>query len=252
MGKLLTKGMSNAKTAKGSELGITNMILHLAPGKLSGNNACPMASAGCLAACLNTAGRGQFDSTQHARIEKTKKFYADPNAFVNQLAIEIAALQRKAQRLGTLPAVRLNGTSDIRWELFSVEYNGETYPNLMTAFPIVQFYDYTKLPNRRNLPNNYHVTFSLSETNDKHAIMALASGMNVAVVFDKVPDQWSGYEVIDGDAHDFRFLDKKNVIVGLKAKGKAKHDTSGFVRSCDSTLDASRTLKTVWQLKEVA
>lgn len=252
MGKLLTKGMSNAKTAKGGDLGITNVILHLAPGKLSGHNACPMASAGCLAACLNTAGRGRFDEIQQARIAKTAKFYADPNAFVNQLAVEIAALQRKAARLGTLPAVRLNGTSDIRWELFSVVYNDVTYPNLMTAFPAVQFYDYTKIPNRRNLPTNYHLTFSLSETNDRHALQALASGMNVAVVFDSVPDSWSGYEVIDGDQHDFRFLDKAGVIVGLKAKGKAKKDESGFVRAHNSTFDLSRKVTVAWQVRDAA
>ena len=36
-------------------------------------------------------------------------------------------------------------------------------------------------------------------------------------------------KVIDGDTDDLRFLDPTNVVVGLKAKGDAKHDTSGFV-----------------------
>ena len=117
MGNLFTKGASNTKTAKmAGELGIESLILHLAPARLSGFNMCPMASKGCAAACLNTAGRGQFDSTQLARIAKTKKFMADRVGFTNQLAKEIAALVRRCEKNGSLPAVRLNGTSDVRWE----------------------------------------------------------------------------------------------------------------------------------------
>ena len=58
---------------------------------------------------------------------------------------------------------------------------------------------------------------------------------NVAVVFrDKIPKSYKGYEVIDGDDSDLRFLDKfksweTGGIVGLKAKGPAKKDKSGFV-----------------------
>jgi hypothetical protein len=39
-----------------------------------------------------------------------------------------------------------------------------------------------------------------------------------------------GMSVVDGDADDLRFLDGRGVVVGLKAKGPAKKDTSGFVR----------------------
>ena len=35
--------------------------------------------------------------------------------------------------------------------------------------------------------------------------------------------------MIDGDVSDVRFNDPKGVIVGLRAKGDAKKDTSGFV-----------------------
>ena len=35
--------------------------------------------------------------------------------------------------------------------------------------------------------------------------------------------------MMNGDESDLRFLDDKNVIVGLKAKGAAKKSTSGFV-----------------------
>ena len=44
-----------------------------------------------------------------------------------------------------------------------------------------------------------------------------------------MPIYFKGREVVNGDESDLRFLDKSNVIVGLKAKGKAKKDTSGFV-----------------------
>lgn len=244
-----TKGASNTKTAKGAvELKIESLILHLAPARLSGHNMCPMASKGCEAACLNTAGRGQFDSTQLARIAKTQKFVADRNAFTNQLGREIASLVRRCEKNNLFPAVRLNGTSDVRWENEPVTVNGEAFDNLMLAFPAVQFYDYTKIPNRRNIPANYDLTFSLSESNDAHAIAALARGLNVAVVFDKLPETFSGYRVIDGDLNDFRFLDDRGVIVGLKAKGKARKDDSGFVRAHDSALDPNKRLTVAWQV----
>ena len=54
--KLLSVG--NPKTLKGMKQGYNTFILHLAPGSLSGHNTCPKATAGCLSACLNTAGRG--------------------------------------------------------------------------------------------------------------------------------------------------------------------------------------------------
>ena len=104
------------------------------------------------------------------------------------------------------------------------------YPNIMTAFPDVQFYDYTKISNRRRLPANYDLTFSLADGNCADAIVALASGLNVAAVFRKVlPASHLGRPVVDGDKSDLRFLDERGVIVGLTAKGKAKKDTSGFV-----------------------
>jgi hypothetical protein len=105
------------------------------------------------------------------------------------------------------------------------------FQNIMLAFPNVIFYDYTKLANRRNLPPNYSLTFSLSEDNDKSAEQALANGLNVAAVFRKIPPTFLGRTVVDGDVSDLRFLDPSGVIVGLKAKGKAKKDTSGFVRN---------------------
>ena len=217
--KLLTLG--NTKTVKGEKMGYRTYIMHLAPSNLSGYNTCPMASAGCASACLNTAGRGRFDRTQDARIRKTRWFFEDRDTFMQQLVKDIQAAIRACDREGFVPVFRLNGTSDIRWE--TVPVNG--YANIMSAFPTVQFYDYTKLPNRKNLPSNYHLTYSRSESNE-HLI---PQHLNVAVVFDVLPSTWHGRPVVSGDDTDLRFLDPQGVVVGLKAKGQAKKDRSGFV-----------------------
>ena len=234
--KLLT--VRNPKILKGTAFGYLTAILHLAPGRLSGFNVCPGASAACLHACLNTAGRGGIikkgettNTIQKARLRKTLAFFNDTDKFMAQLAKEIGNLVKLAAKHGLKPAIRLNGTSDIRWENEKVVYGGNIFQNIMMAFPHVIFYDYTKLSNRRNLPPNYRLTFSLSESNDVSAEQALAAGMNVAVVFRNLLPTFMGRPVIDGDISDLRFLDPKGVIVGLKAKGKAKKDTSGFVRN---------------------
>ena len=138
---------------------------------------------------------------------------------------DIHAAIRKSAREGFTPVFRLNGTSDIRWENVPV---GQ-FRNIMEMMPAVQFYDYTKLTNRRNIPSNYHLTFSRSESNEMDAMHILANGiMNVAIVFDTLPTKWAGVKVIDGTETDLRFLDDEGVVVGLVAKGKAKKDNSGF------------------------
>ena len=223
--KLLSTG--NPKLMKGEKQGYLSFILHLAPSWLSGFNTCPMASNGCASACLNTAGRGgmfkrgeKTNAIQEARIRKTQWFFNDRDTFMTQLVKDITLAIKQAERKNMIPVFRLNGTSDLRWENVAVAGFG----NIMAMFPNVQFYDYTKLPNRRNIPANYHLTFSRSESNE-HLIPA---DLNVAVVFDKLPETYLGRPVVNGDDTDLRFLDPKGVVVGLKAKGKAKKDTSGF------------------------
>lgn len=219
---------ANAKTVKGQGRGYMTAILYLAPAAESGYEVCPMASKGCRKACLNKAGMGVFSNVQAARIAKTRWYFEDRGAFMTQLVAEVRAFIRKAIKLGLIPVVRLNGTSDIPWERIPVE--GQT--NIMSLFPSVQFYDYTKRHNRRDLPANYHLTFSLAEDNDPRARMAATNGANIAVVFrnDKFPSTFMGMPVVDGDADDLRFLDGRGVVVGLKAKGPAKKDFTGFVR----------------------
>ena len=222
-------GIANTKTMKGEKLGYRTYIMHLAPSTLSGYQVCPMASPGCASACLNLSGMGVFSNVQKARIAKTKRFFEDRGAFMDQLVKEVQAAIRSSAKAGLTPVFRLNGTSDIRWETVAVFLDGFWYTNIMEAFPSVQFYDYTKIPNRRDIPSNYHLTFSRSEVNEMEALQVLSAGvMNVAVVFDTLPAKWAGVTVVDGTETDLRFLDDRAVVVGLKANGKAKKDQTGF------------------------
>jgi hypothetical protein len=217
--KLLTT--QNFKTTKGEKLGVLTGILYLAPAKISGYEVCPRRSPGCTSACLFTAGMGAFSNVQQARINKTKWYFEDRPSFMEQLRKDIIALEKKAKKLGMKPAVRLNGTSDLDW----------TLTGIIEEFPHITFYDYTKVLKRlkKEIPKNYHITFSKSEINEMDARWALNLGFNVAVVFKKLPETYLARPVVNGDETDTRFLDEKGVIVGLTAKGKAKKDLSGFV-----------------------
>jgi hypothetical protein len=260
--QLLTVG--NPKTAKGEGRGYFTFILHLAPASLSGWNVCPMATAGCKAACLNTAGRGGImgghgilsaadvangirNTIQNARINRTRLFFSERAAFMTLLVKEIEKAIRFAKSHNLVPVFRLNGTSDIRWETIACRRTmkakpraadlGDVYPSVMAAFPEVQFYDYTKLANRRGLPANYKLTFSLADGNDKDAFEALLNGQNVAAVFRNDArvalaerEGFMGFPVFNGDKSDLRFLDPRGHVIALYAKGNARSDQSGFVR----------------------
>jgi hypothetical protein len=218
--KLLTLG--NPKAMKSLGYGYLTGLLHLAPFTLSGRNVCPKASRGCRVACLNRSGRGAMEHAQKARVRKTLQYFNSPDEFKAMLFDDIARLKRQATRAGLLPAVRINGTSDI--PKLAIE--------AANAFPDVQFYDYTKIKQSmfRLLPDNYHLTFSRSEQNEREVMEVLKAGFNAAVVFDVLPEKWNGYRVVNGDLSDLRFLDPKNVVVGLVPKGAhGKRDTSGFV-----------------------
>ena len=252
--RLLTPG--NPKTEKGRAQGYWTFILHFAPADLSGFNVCALSTAGCRKACLNTAGRGGIkagtgilsynqvkrgvrNEIQRARRLRTRAFFQFRAEFMLELAKEIAKAILKARRAGYIPVFRLNGTSDIRWETVPVP----GFPNIMTMFSDVQFYDYTKLPNRKNIPSNYHLTFSLADGNDALAsIAAMANGMNVAAVF-RSKDTVARYmenghrnrrqanaRDTRGDDTDLRFLDAPGHCIGLYAKGNATPHHSGFVR----------------------
>ncbi len=222
---MLLQVNTNWKTIKSMKYGFLTGILYLAPYKLSGKNVCPAASLGCRLSCLNTAGRGQMGVVQKARLRKTKMFFQDRNKFLSQLKTEIEILSRRAANKNMKLAIRLNGTSDLPFERYLIDGK-----NLMDHFPKVKFYDYTKLENRINdqLPGNYHLTFSRSETNEA-VIDQVIEKAPVSVVFkNKLPRLYNGYKVINGDLHDMRFKNQSGVIIGLIAKGKARKDTTGF------------------------
>ena len=219
-------GTQNYKTVKGEKQGIITGILYLAPASISGWNVCPKASEGCKKSCLYKAGRGGFNSVQLARIKKTEFYYNNRKEFIDLLRKDIKSLIKKAQNKNMIPAVRLNGTSDLNF----------LTTGIIEEFPQVRFYDYTKVLNRfyKSLPSNYSLTFSKSESNQTEVETALKLGANVAVVFNtkkgqKLPETYLGYPVYDGDDTDLRFLDPKNVVIGLRAKGPAIKDKSGFV-----------------------
>ena len=227
---LLSVGV-DAKTIKGEKYGYLTGILYLSPSDLSGVQLCPMAAAAnCVFGCLNMAGRGQFNSVQAARLNKTKYFLQDQEAFMLDLVRDIKKLVNKAAKLNLIPVVRLNGTSDIRFENKTVLHGR----NIFEMFPEVQFMDYTKIPNRKDIPSNYDLTFSFSgaDTFKKYNKQAINSGKRIAVVFrtaEEIPEYFEGMQVVNGDESDLRFLDPAGVVVALYAKGRARKDTSGFV-----------------------
>ena len=233
--KLLSKGTTNAKTAKNT---LETYILYMSPAtqNAKGADLCPFRSAGCTAACLYTAGRGKFNSVKNSRINKADYFTQDRRTFTAQLALELKAINKRMQKKGARAAIRLNGTTDID-HIHSLKK--------LAGLDVLQlenlvFYDYTKNPHKvkRYQGTPYVLTFSRAEDNEAQAIELLQRGALVAAVFngDQLPDTWQGFKVLDGDASDDLMLtaykDAKpgaGVVLGLKAKGDAKKDRSGFV-----------------------
>ena len=227
--KLLAVG-TDAKTIKGEKQNILTAILYLTPANGSGQNLCALAElAQCADPCLYTAGRGAMSGVAMARLRKTLFFLQYRAEFLAMLHTEITTLKLKAARLGMILRIRLNGTSDIRWEMLGVPQ----------AHPVTSFYDYTKIANRR-VPENYDLTFSYSGLPEfqPHVTRAIAAGMRLAVVFRTRArvetmlangESFLGLSLVDGDDSDNRPNDPQGVAVALYAKGKARYDHSGFV-----------------------
>jgi hypothetical protein len=218
---------NNPKTVKGQSQKVMTAILYLAPAKISGFQVCPFADD-CALTCLNTAGRGQMNSVQLGRINKTRWYFLERNTFIAQLHNEIKRHINRCKIKGFKPAFRINGMSDLK-----IENMG-----LIEKYPTAQWYDYTKNPIRMKkfiagkFPPNYHLTFSLGSSNKEDAKEILKLGGNVAVVFrnKKLPKKFMGHKVFNADKTDLRFKDPKNIIAGLYAKGKARFDDTGFVQ----------------------
>lgn len=238
--KLLSKGNTNAKTSKNS---LETFILYMSPAAQNSKGAdlCPFRSKGCTAACLYTAGRGKFNNVQRARMNKSEYFIRDKKTFLAQLALELKAINKRQLKKGTKAAIRLNGTTDVDFVYLLKNRVG------LDALQLegLVFYDYTKDPHRvkRYAGSNYTLTFSRAEDNEPHALEVLKnSGIVSAVFADRLPQFYKGFEVIDGDQSDDLMIKAaqavnvlkrtrkgQGIILGLKAKGDAKKDTSGFV-----------------------
>lgn len=236
---LLSKSHKTNKTdSVGSHL---NRMMYLEPNKVI----CPNAGE-CMDLCLKKSGNMKFDSSRKARINRTKLYFQDRELFLAKLDVEIKELKREAQKQNKKPLIRLNGTSDINWTAYSIFKNN----------PDIDFYDYTKrldlykkfllcknepdakmyydkeMNDNWKWPENYHLIYSFSEkSNLKQVRSFLKNNGQVAVVFKhNFPKTWKGFEVIDGDKHDLRILDKVGVVIGLKAKGPARKLDSSFVQ----------------------
>ena len=227
---LLSKGSTNTKTAKNN---LESFILYLAPHTQNSKkiNICPRASKGCAAACLFSAGRGKFSNVIASRTNKTEYYLSDKKIFINQLSKELIKIAAKSIKQNKKIAIRLNGTSDQDFIALIKKYNnldllnGDEFKNLV-------FYDYTAILGKikKYINTSYSLTLSRKEDNENEIIEALKLGGNVAAVFrDELPTTYKGYNVVNGDSSDLEMIYNKNVILGLKAKGDAKKDKSGFV-----------------------
>ena len=230
--KYLLGSSVKIEKSNNSGKGYLTTILYLAPSDSSqAINVCQYATPQCKALCLvSSSYHMNLDASVKARLNRTLLFVNDREGFKNLLYKNIRKHIRKAEKMDLVPVVRLNGTSDLPWE--------RIFPEMFSDFSNVIFYDYTKAPitKRQDLPKNYYLLRSHSEKNHGE-FTAMIQGGNVAVVFDTkkgkaLPRTWQGINVFDGDLDDLRFLDPSNVVVGLRAKGKAKKVTAtidGFV-----------------------
>jgi len=251
--------VDSPKAIKANSFGWLNAINYMAPAATAGlGDFCPDATDGCRSICLGEHSgqaamrkEGETNKVIESRKRKNHYFMNDRQAFMKEAAFHVAKIVKKAKTLKLKPAIRMNGAWDIPFEGVSFHIDKQLggklselcgkpikegfHKNIMAAFPFVQFLDYTKHESRflKPLPENYHLTFSLSEKPEspKEARFLLEKGFNVAAVFaNGLPKSFMGFPVINGDLHDLRFLDPQGVIVGLTPKGhKAKKDTSGFI-----------------------
>ena len=242
---------NNAKTIKGEKLGYVTYILYMSPYKANskGINLCPHASKGCAESCLVGSGfGGMYTSVMQGRVNKSEYFLRDRVGFLFQLKSEIEKAIKKNEGKA-IPVFRLNGTSDLPFEKYRVFEGGK---NIFEVFPNVQFYDYTKNHLRfdKELPSNYYLTFSRSETNHDKAMELLKRGVNVAIVFDVLPSTFEGFEVINADLDDLRFLDKRGVVCGLKYKkmtGKGADNKKAFDSGFAIRINPEKGLKDTYK-----
>ena len=243
------------KTAKSLDAGVITAVIHLLPAteydaarvRLGlaplGVNLCPFAGE-CRAPCLNTAGRGGIamdsyhgsaflNNVQKGRYRRTDLYFTDRAAFERAVLADLDKVARFAGRHDYQLGIRWNGTSDIDYET--------EHPALVSHAAALGYeqYDYTKRPIAYEPARVVRCVYSLDRgaARDRHALRYLSAGGTVAVVFNvkpghALPTEWNGYPVIDGDLTDLRSRDPRGVVVGLRAKGRARTvKLGGFVRA---------------------
>lgn len=227
--------LESAKADKGLAYGIATAVLYMTPDRAPGDtaNLCPWSSRGCRAGCLHTAGRGVQRAVAAARATRRRWFLWDPDGFMRQLLVEVGAHVRRCERRGLVAALRLNGTSDVDWSQFPAPGSDRPFLAVIReTWPALICYEYSKQPGR---PGS---VLSVHEHNHRAALRAVEAGQSIAVVFDTrrsaaLPELWNGRPVVDGDRHDAVWLHAPGSVIGLRAKGRARRDTTGFVvRGC--------------------
>ena len=244
----------NPKTVKSIKNGDPDVrILNLAPAELSGVNLCP-GSGNCRKVCLHFSGNPVGMSAKTlCRIRRSHAYLDNPQAFLELLTVAI--LGESFKLAGEPMAVRLNGTSDVKWEdiYFDVTVEFAAFCNrkfgvillvgrqnifeLFNSLGLnIVFYDYSKI--RRDWGKcaklGYHLTFSFdgwdNASNIKICREAIANGVNIAAAFNLKKSQTlpaileSGglvdfsLPIVDGDSTDYRPADPAGVIVGLHYK----------------------------------
>ena len=226
MSKLLNTTGGNTKIAKSMKTTLGTDKVRIASLSMMPNDTlCPSRhNAGCASPCLQSAGRGRMSNVAKGRQRKTDWFMSDREGFLTQLRKEMHSFIRTCSKQGIKPVFRLNTISDVQWE---------TLLDLEGEFGDAFFYDYTKLAHRLGkTPSNYKLMFSFSSRSKyrKQVLKAMQHNVPVAVVFEgELPKAFLNRPVIDGDQSDIQNVQSGRVVVGLRAKGDAKHDTSGFV-----------------------
>lgn len=194
---------------------------------------CPSSkAAGCFDTCLKYVGKyARTDNVVNARQRKTDWYMNDREGFLAKLRQELRRFSNLCAKQDVQGVVRLNVLSDISWEDHGIPQE----------FPELEFYDYSKrglrikrleAAHKRGELLNYRLMFSYSgrEQFNTQVNLALSTDVPVAVVFKgPMPPEFFGRPVVDGDASDWDNVNAGRVVVGLKAKGSATTDTTGFV-----------------------
>lgn len=225
----------NEKTPKAEKVGILSAILYLAPATMaSPKTVCPYSTAACREGCLFSAGRGRTPRVINARMRRTLMYLNERDQFFDELVGELYEMQQAAWLNGMTLSIRLNGTSDIKWE--DERLDGKT---LFELFGHARFHDYTRIPfQHRRVPENWHLTWSAADAPLSEIAAQLRQGRNVAAI---VPEhekaqapQWfvmgdTEVQIVDGEEHDARFLDPSPALVLLKPKGRLLQGPSPMV-----------------------